>query len=96
MLNRLAELILIQPAHPTQVVKDLAELTGMSTETIRRYKRERDCIIDARVALKMATYFEVGVAELYVDEAKKGRKENLKPGSHGKSRKPYPKAKKSV
>lgn len=65
MKNRLEKLILKQPEYPERVKKELAAVTGLSTESINRYCRNRESVIDARIAIVMADFFQVTVKDLY-------------------------------
>lgn len=65
MLNRIEKLILKEEKHPDLVMKELQDQTGLSPRTLRRYRKERACKIDARAAMVIAAYFGVTISELF-------------------------------
>ena len=65
MLNVIEKLILKQEDYPHIVAARLCAYTGKSLSTIDRYRQNRDSIIDARTALKIAEFFDVKVSDLY-------------------------------
>jgi transcriptional regulator with XRE-family HTH domain len=65
MLNVIEKLILKQEDYPHIVAARLCAYTGKSPSTMDRYRQNRDSIIDARTALKIAEFFEVEVSDLY-------------------------------
>ena len=65
MLNVIEKLILKQEDYPHIVAARLCAYTGKSASTMDRYRQNRDSIIDARTALKIAEFFDVKVSDLY-------------------------------
>jgi|GEM_PF-3645572 len=65
MLNVIEKLILKQEDYPHIVAARLCAYTGKSPSTMDRYRQNRDSIIDARTALKIAEFFNIQVSDLY-------------------------------
>jgi len=65
MLNVIEKLILKQEDYPHIVAARLCAYTGKSPSTMDRYRQNRDSVIDARTALKIAEFFDVKVSDLY-------------------------------